>query len=245
MPCLNCGSPNTIRAHLMPRVFATEVQSGKAHAANVRPDGSFTYSQSGLWDADILCSTCDGLLGAHEHYASQSFADIRRLGLGKPVGVYDVPSLEAQRILRFLAGLLWKYGVARKDLGRIHLGPYQKLLGQIAFHSEPSPPSFDAVLLRLTLGPDDESVFAYRAPHLDRKSGVNVYRLMVGGLLVFVRVDSSSPSYPPFDQLWLNSTDTPRFSVQPAQLYEEFRILERISSSSPKLSAFLDKQASW
>jgi hypothetical protein len=97
-------------------------------------------------------------------------------------------------ILRFCCGVLWKYSIASEEKGRIDLGPYQDVAQSVAFSEIDVPTTIDAVLIRLKRFHDDDDVFAYRAPKPDRQEGVNGYRMLVGGVFIFLKIDKQNPS---------------------------------------------------
>lgn len=242
MTCLICGASPTIKSHLIPRVMATEVQVGKAHALVLPSRPGYRESQSGLWDSNILCAHCDSYIGCFEKSTAEAFVSLRSAGVSvqefKVVSAEQAPDIT----LRFYAALLWKYAVARRELGKIDLGPYKSELQRIAFEKAPIPNFFDAVLMRLRLSPDDDGVFAYRAPKQDRKEGLNMYRVMVGGVLAFVKVDQRPWANHLFRGIALSSAATTRALVMAAQNFEEFKVSQKLAHGDSRASAFLDKQ---
>ncbi|VVO95881.1 hypothetical protein PS865_02587 [Pseudomonas fluorescens] len=241
MSCLICGTTPTINSHLLPRTFAREVQVGKAHAL-ARSSDDYDHTQSGVFEQDMLCKNCDNNLGKFENIAAQAFRKIRKSAKDAVVGKYLLTGSKGDDILRFAAGTLWKYSVSSEQNGRIDLGPYRDILRDIAFNQSPIPASIDALLFRLKTHDEDDGVFAYRTPKSDRQEGVNGYRLLVGGMLIFIKTDKQNPKS---DAYTLGSirgkTDLP-YIVLPAQEFEEFRKARDLVQSGP-LSAFLDKQA--
>ena len=242
MTCLICSACPTIKSHLIPRVMATEVQVGKAHAFVLPSRPGYLESQSGLWDSSILCGHCDSSIGRFEESTAKAFVSLRNAG----VGVQELKVVSAEQApdvtLRFYAALLWKYAVARRELGKIDLGPYKSELQRVAFEGAPIPNFFDAVLMRLRLSPDDAGVFAYRAPKPDRKEGLNMYRVMVGGVLAFVKVDQRPWANPLFRGVALSNATTTRALVVAAQNFEEFKVSQDLAHGDSRVSAFLDKQ---
>ncbi|WP_457337694.1 hypothetical protein [Rhizobacter sp. P5_C2] len=144
--------------------------------------------------------------------------------------------------LRFYAALLWKYAVARRDLGQIDLGPYKSELQTVAFEGTPIPAFFDAALMRLRINRDDAGVFAYRAPKPDRQNGLNMYRVLVGGVLAFVKVDRRPWGNSPLRDIALGSATNTRALVMAAQRFEEFKTPQHLAHNDTRLSAFLDRQ---
>lgn len=242
MNCLICGASPTIKSHLIPRVMAVEVQVGIAHAIVSPSSPGYDDSQSGLWDKTILCGACDSSIGRFEGSTAKAFKSLRNAG----VGVRDrslVSTDQAPDVtLRFYAALLWKYAVADRSLGQIDLGPYKYELQKVAFGGAPIPDFFDAALMRLRLNSDDVGVFAYRAPKLDRKGGLNMYRVLVGGVLAFVKVDRRPWGNTQLKEIALGSATATRALVMAAQEFEEFKIPQHLAHNDSRLSAFLDRQ---
>lgn len=242
MPCLICSACTTIKSHLIPRVMAVEVQVGNAHAFVSPSRSGYQETQSGIWDSSILCGHCDSSIGRFEESTAKAFAFLRGAGIG--ADEFSVVSAEQAPdvTLRFYAALLWKYAVARRDLGQIDLGPYKSELQSVAFMGAPIPDFFDAVLMRLRRSPDDAGVFAYRAPTPDRKHSINMYRVLVGGILAFVKVDRRPWADPLLSKFALGSATSTRALVVAAQAFEEFKKSQYLAHSDSRLSAFLDRQ---
>ncbi len=242
MNCLICGASPTIKSHLIPRVMAVEVQVGNAHAVVSPSSPGYRESQSGRTDTSILCGPCDSSIGRFEGSTAKAFESLRNAGVSVRDGALVSAEQAPDVTLRFYAALLWKYAVARRDLGRIDLGPYKNELQKVAFEGAPIPDFFDAALMRLRLNPNDTSVFAYRAPKPDRKDGLNMYRVLVGGVLAFVKVDRRPWGNTPLKDIALGSATNTRALVLAAQGFEEFKTPQHLAHSDSRLSAFLDRQ---
>ncbi|MBC2771064.1 hypothetical protein [Pusillimonas minor] len=239
--CLVCGSMPTIKSHLIPRAMAREVQVGKAHAVAFKP-GKFSYTQSGLYEQNILCAACDNKLGLAEKLAIQTFRRIRKEAKALPVGEYLLSGIAGDSILRFICGVLWKYSVASKENGRIALGRYQDILQKTAFTSIDVPSGVDAILCRLKRHKDDDEVFAYRAPSPDRKEGVNGYRLLVGGIFIFLKLDRQIPARGALARASIRNRPDLPYVVLHAEDFEEYKLPSKLINNDGRLSSFLDKQ---
>ena len=73
LPCLNCGKPKTIEAHLIPKAFVMEVKvdRGEQHLIVHKGNPHPKVSHTGVYDKDILCGDCEEVV-----------AEIRMAGLG-------------------------------------------------------------------------------------------------------------------------------------------------------------------
>lgn len=242
MSCIRCNEKKTIKAHLIPQVFCKEVQVGKGHATSVKEDGSFHFSQSGTYDKEILCADCDGTLGQLEEYSAKTLKLIREHSKGLSFGPKIVDGVDKEKIARFCAGILWKYSIAQEQYGKINLYGFQDDVKRIAYSEMDIPEWFDVAIFRLRIHAQDDGVFAYRAPLIDRKNRVRLYRFMLGGCLFFVKVHRKKMRDDALTKLWLNYEDSFRFCIAPAEQFEEFKIAKDLSFNSDKLSSFLDRQ---
>ena len=242
MSCIRCGNPKTIKAHLIPQVFCKEVIVGKALATSVTQNGSFFPSQSGTFDKNILCAKCDGDLGVNEKYAAITLRLIRQ----KSIGIYNGPTyleeLGKEKIIRFAAGILWKYSITQGDYGQINLYDFQEKVRQMAYGEIKIPVWFDVMMLRLKTHPLDTGISAYRAPFPDKINRVRIYRFMVGGVLFFCEGSQKKMRNDPTHQFWLSQKNELQYVIAPANIFEEYTLSKNIAFDSTRLSSFLDKQ---
>lgn len=244
MNCNNCGSDNLIKAHLIPRAFCVEVQTGKSHASSVTEEGSFKVTQSGMWDRNILCGECDGKLGTYEQYAHRIAQEIRQTGSDASWKTKLVVDTDNVKVLRFCAGILYKYSLTTKANGQINLGRYQDVLRSFIFdQNNDVPTEIDAFVVRPLKYADDRGLFAYRAPTMDRKYGINLYRMMMGGLIFFVQLDKRPISGIPPEMLIKNCAEGLPFATVDAARFEEFTMPRKIIQANEKLAAYLDRNS--
>ncbi|AYN29877.1 hypothetical protein D8682_24615 [Buttiauxella sp. 3AFRM03] len=244
MGCLKCGRKETIRAHLIPKVFCREVQVGKMHAAGVVGSNKFTPTQSGIFDKHILCAKCDGELGDLENYAAKKFRVIRSNFKNSKLGVHEMLSADSNKILRFAAGILWKYSIAAKDFGQIDLLGFDDEIKKYAYGEIEKPSFLDGCFFWLRLNEGSSDLFAYRAPIMMSIDGVNTFKFLLGGMLFFIKVDDKDLLLPQFKDLLLGNSLGIRFLLAPALLSEEFQEARKLAFSQGSLSDFLDKNGS-
>lgn len=244
MPCANCGNPETIRAHLIPKVFCRQIQEGKSHAAQVTESGNFRPSQSGIWDRSILCSECDNKLGELENYAHHVFSAIRKSGSDVPWKTKAVDGVENEKILRFCSAILYKYSLTDEKKGRINLQGSQEVCRSIAFGECTIPDEFNAFLWRPVRYPYDTGQFAYRAPLPDDLHGVKLYRMMLGGMLIFVKIDQKEIPIAELKKLLIRRKKSLLYLTVPAQGLEEYQVPNKIIAENESLSRYLDRVGS-
>lgn len=221
MSCKYCGSHTTIRAHLIPRAFAEEVKTdpGEKHLLIHAGDGTYQSSNTGTYDPDLLCAKCDGLLGQNEGYVFNLLKDART-AMAPARSLLRMVPVAADRVIRFAAGLSWKYGVTQFDDVRVPIGPYTNLLKTVAFGQDLIPPTVDAMAMQIFTG-DDQTYF-YRTPFPDRVAGVNVIRFSVGGFVFLLKLDKRPNPYSELERCWLRNRNEATFWVAPAELVTEW-----------------------
>jgi len=242
MACLNCGAEKTIEAHLIPKAFAMEVTRDRGeqhliiHQGIERPK----VSNTGAFDRTILCGPCDGILGKYESYV---FKLLKRLREAKaPFGtIVPVDLIEGDTIVRFAAGIAWKFAVTTLDRGQIKLGPYTEILGDIALRGAPIPPAVDVALIRIV--ELDGDVYYYREPLYDRKDDANMVRFSVGGFVVFLKIDKRRNGQTLPATCWLRGRSAGAFLMAPAHLFEEGKIHARLASRPPTRAFFAKMMA--
>ena len=142
MACRHCGASDTIKAHLIPEAFVMEVKAERGEQHLILHEGGAKprVSNTGMYDPDLLCGVCDGILGRNEGYAFNLFKRLRAIKaeLGT---IVDTGPIEGDMLLRFAAGVAWKYTATRPQFGRIDIGPYASVLEEVAFGREAIPPA--------------------------------------------------------------------------------------------------------
>ena len=240
MPCKNCGEPQTIKAHLIPKVFCKQIQEGKSHAAQVTETGNYRISQSGIWDCSILCSECDNNLGELENYAHSVFSKIRENGSDLPWKLKEVIGVNNKKILRFCSAILYKFSLTDDFKGKIDLKGYQETCRRIAFGECKIPNYFNAFFWRAIRFPNDKGQFVYRAPLPDQLDGIDLYRMMLGGMLIFVKIDKRKLPVPELDKIMIRGKKSFVYRIVPAQGLEEFKVPNKIIDENKSLSSYLD-----
>lgn len=239
MACRNCGATSTIKAHLIPQAFVREVRGDdKGHALTNSDISSFQPSQNGRYDDAILCAICDNRLGLNEKYAFETLAAIRKAAPHIVNRGFAVEGISGDRLLRFAAGIVWKYALTKSHYGRIDIGPYAEKLREMLFGNGPGSPAIDAFLMKLHTG-DGEPYF-YRAPSRERYEGLNFARFSVGGFIFLLKLDQrSTPSLP--HSTWLRGNSNISMPAMPLDKIEEGRRVLGARRGNERLDAYLEK----
>jgi metal-dependent amidase/aminoacylase/carboxypeptidase family protein len=67
-----CTSTDLIKAHIIPACFAREIMGSRRHNLKISLD-KVHPTQHGVFDPNILCGNCDGILGKLDDYALEVF----------------------------------------------------------------------------------------------------------------------------------------------------------------------------
>jgi hypothetical protein len=238
MPCKNCGTDETIRAHLIPQAFVREVRGkDKAHAIVSADLTAFKPSQNGDFDDSILCALCDNLLGKDEKYAFETLAELRKKHAHLVNQPFEVHEFNGDRLLRFAMGIVWKFSVTRPHYGQILIGSYANLLRKLLFASGPIPTSINAFLIKLHSG--NEDTHFYRKPIVQRYEGINFARFSVGDFIFMLKLDQRKAKFPP-DQFWISGSSQFMIVAMPFNQFDEGKMVLRRKQNS-RLDNFLKR----
>lgn len=232
MACRHCGSNETIRAHLIPEAFVMEVKVDRGeqhlivHEGVTRPQ----VSNTGHYDPDLLCARCDGILGRYEDYAVKLFRRLRavRADLGT---VVEMGPVDGDMVLRFAAGVAWKYAATQPQFGRIDIGPYASVLQDVAFENGPIPEALDVTVVRIV--ELDGDVYFYRAPVPARHGGINSVRFSVGSFVIYLKIDKRPKDRILPTECWLKGRRDGKFLIADAAYFDEGRIHRQLATGAP------------
>lgn len=235
--CLQCGSTPTIRAHLIPLAFSRDViGDSKNFALTMGMTPRFQPVQAGKYDDGLLCRPCDNTLGNNENYARETFAQLREVTTEKLYKHVGVSPISGDRLIRFAAGIAWKFAATKPEYGRINIGPYCDLLRFAAFGGDLSP-AIDMFMVRLRADRFEESFF--RQPKPDRHYGINFVRMTMGGFILFLKIDQRPNPAVSLPEVWLKGRQEVVFPTLPMKLFEEGRFVSEIWRQDTKLARFL------
>jgi hypothetical protein len=236
--CLCCGATPTIRAHLIPQAFAREIRDGdQTFALTKGMTPAFRPIQNGVFDDTILCRECDNRLGTNEKYAFETFKTLREATISKLNTHVGVSPISGDRLIRFAAGISWKFCTTKPEYGRIDVGLYADVLKQIAFDEATIPTSIDMIMVRLKALRFEHHFF--RAPKPDRQHGVNFVRLTLGAFLMLLKIDKRNSPNISLPEIWMRGRSEVVFPVLPMDIYEEGRFIKEAWLQDEKLMNFV------
>jgi hypothetical protein len=232
MTCRHCGSRETINAHLIPEAFVMEVKADRGEKHLILHEGMAKpqVSNTGVYDPNLLCGICDGILGRHEGYAFSLFRRLRaiRADLGT---IVEMGAVDGDMMLRFAAGVAWKYSATQARFGRIDIGPYASVLRDVAFGNGPIPSTLDVAVIRLV--ELDGDVYFYRAPVPARHGGINSIRFSVGSFVIYLKTDKRPNDKTLPAECWLKGRSDGRFLIADAAFFTEGKLHRQSATSGP------------
>lgn len=205
--CRICAAASGfVKAHIIPEAFFRELREGEVApllVAGVK--GQFPKrAPIGVYDEELLCSTCESKFLQWDTYGIEKlltrFDDYFKPleNDGKTVA-HEAAEIDKLAILDFLVSVLWRASVSTHNFYKtVDLGPYeQKVLSQMILNQGHAPDSFDAVLSRW-MDDDDEILptTGLMNPHREKWGEVNAYRLYLGKIVAYIRVDQRPFSEP-------------------------------------------------
>jgi hypothetical protein len=199
MPCLICGEPRTVRAHLLPRAFAHDARDGeKDLRIGVLGEPGFALTQSGNFDSDMLCETHERMLDPLDDYAVRFVRDFlqhreERSYEGYPYWI--VRGIDSDLLVRFAASVIWRWSASNLAITRdVNLGAQEALFRTAVFDGADCSQAPQVGLYSLdsrTLGRETVRRLIIPPSALEPE-GVQHWGFVVGGLVFLVKADERS-----------------------------------------------------
>jgi hypothetical protein len=193
-----------VRAHAIPESFFRVLRSeGEIPLLVSNAKDPFPKrAPIGVYDNGILCGECERKFGHVDNYASEILIN-RFEELFKPVVHGDRIALQAEGVdqellLRFLVATLWRASVATHQFyRRVRLGKYEIEARRAIDLASSMSDSFAAVLSSWPAPSGDVfSAHGLMDPFQERWDGVNAYRLYLGRVVAYIKVDRRPFAYP-------------------------------------------------
>lgn len=204
-PCRLCDQERElVKAHAIPESFFRVLRSeGEVPVLVSNTKQPFPKrAPIGVYDKRILCDECERRFSHVDGYASEILIN-RFEELFKPVVHGERVGLQAEGVdqellLRFLVATLWRAAVSTHPFYRhVRLGKYEiEARGAIDLTTSISD-TFAAVLSSWSPSSGDEfSAHGLMDPFQERWDGVNAYRLYLGRVVAYIKVDRRPFAYP-------------------------------------------------
>ena len=181
-----------MEAHIIPRAFARDIKDEGFPNIQLRPDRvGHAKPQSGEYDPDILCGSCDGRLGLLDDYAVTVCRDFksRHTRDGIP---FEVPGVDCEKLAKFVLAVLWRASISsRPHFAAIRLGPYEDKARDVLFEALPLSelPAFQVTVNRYESARTNvEGIYTHPVRH--RKNPRNRYSFSAGGFHFVAKLDA-------------------------------------------------------
>ncbi|HTR78670.1 MAG TPA: hypothetical protein VMH39_11180 [Gemmatimonadaceae bacterium] len=188
--CRVCGDERTIRAHIVPAAFGRLASAGNGKPLKTIARDSRKVSNSGIWDATILCHACDRVLGGYDKYA----IELWRSALTSPPDFkaeeFEIEA-DASRVVKFLMAILWRASVTtRPEFSTVRLGPYEPKFKRTIFGPDSAAPdAHPRVMISRYRSRHLPMHHMYSMPIYSTLGGANCYVFALGGCRIVVKVD--------------------------------------------------------
>jgi len=184
--CRRCGSEKTIKAHIIPRAFARHAKGSEKALSAIDVEGGEQFSQSGFWDQNILCESCDGKLGVFDGYFIEFCRSLRGVE-SLPGGPRVFENVDAIKVAKFANSVVWRASISkRKECSEIDLQSKEKGVADSIF-DDGAAPILPVVVIRYASKETDLFSF-YTNPYIQDLHESKVVTFSVGGFRIQVHV---------------------------------------------------------
>lgn len=164
-------------------------------------------SQSGKFDADLLCHDCERSLAASDDYAvrwSRTFDAKAKPGPND--ALWSVANPKPDLLVKFAASVIWRSAMAPTHGDGIELGPWDFLLGDFIFRHGRFRPKVVVIRSNWRIGDEGPAKVVVGCTRL--KSSHRTYHFEAGGFRWLVRLDDRQSGPRIFDRrLLVNDAD--------------------------------------
>jgi hypothetical protein len=202
-PMLTCRVCATdagfVKSHIIPEAFFRELRDGQVAPLLIAgAKGQLPKKVPiGVYDREMLCATCEAKFLQWDTYGTETLLTRFDDYFGPLVNsgttvAYESANVDKLQLLDFLVSVLWRASVSTQFFyNTVNLGPHEgTVLDTMLAHAERAPETFDAVLSRWKDENDDTlPTSGLMNPHREKWGDVNAYRLYLGKIVAYVRVD--------------------------------------------------------
>jgi hypothetical protein len=185
----SCTSIDLIDAHIIPRGFARDMMRASGYNMLASMDKAHK-TQHGIFDPNILCANCDGIIGAFDNYAIEVCRSFQ-----KKHREFDdrflMLDVDGDKLAKFALSVLWRASISnRPEFKKIDLGPYSDLAKEVIFGSKTLKdfPEYELMLLRFE-SPRINVEGLYTSPVRMTNVGINVWGFTLCGFRFMAKMD--------------------------------------------------------
>ncbi len=135
-----CSQTDLCEAHIFPRGFARDIMGSYKEVKKLGLQ-AVTSTQHGVYDPEILCSSCDRKLGDYDKYAVEVCRRVvttqtvieAEADLTLPKLVH-VPDVDGDRLALFVLALMWRASISKRpEFRKVDLGANSEQVRDILF----------------------------------------------------------------------------------------------------------------
>lgn len=186
-----CNGTRLIRAHIIPRGFARDMQAGHSHNLKISMD-QVQVTQHGVYDPGILCESCDGELGKLDDYALEI---CRRFPHEHEITADDwflMENVDGDQFAKFVLSVLWRASITRRtEFRRVSLGPYEARASEVIFGAKPlrSMAEYELLIGRYKTVGRFNPASTYTSPARSKFEGANGWAFALNGFRIMAKID--------------------------------------------------------
>jgi hypothetical protein len=187
--CRVCESPSTVKSHLLPRALAHDIRANQPnlHVYTINRPG-FKPSQAGIYDDGILCEQHEGVIQIYDKYGVEFCRNFESNRQMLDIDIFQV-EVDSDLLVRFVVSVLWRYSVStRPETNMVHLGPYERCMGDIVFAGANCCPE-PALFMWANKSTNLDVTKLCIPPAVGRFLDVRHLSFVVGGLTFVLKVD--------------------------------------------------------
>lgn len=198
--CRLCESHRPlVRSHLVPNSFYREALSGGNRLHRIESDNPARYRivQSGEYDGEILCSTCEASFSGCDAYAERLLlrSELRQSAESSTAVVLD--NFDFRLLRRFVVATVWRITVSSRPFGdqiRVSGDKQARMAAFLRGDSHQQDSDFAvlwSILRRSTRWPEIDPSRIITSPHLWHSDGCQFVRLNLGAIVAILHVDET------------------------------------------------------
>jgi hypothetical protein len=179
-----------IKAHIIPQSLcphkAADVDNTKLYSR--LPEAFPKKSPIGVYDGTMLCAKCEDLFRDCDDHAQTI---LRARPYNERPDYFTLRNFNYPLLKRFFIGMLWRASVSSHDFySCVDVGSkHVERLRELILTNNPGEPEEYAVWLTSFDDPEIRAVMLQPIRQRIRPEGVNIYRFVVAGFTIFIKVD--------------------------------------------------------
>lgn len=240
--CRFCGTAgNLIKAHVIPEAFFRPLRVDGETPLLVSSTPGFVPKRApiGIYDKELLCAFCEDKFSNTDFFGvkillSQFDRYFVPMKQGTDIVGYETEAVDKLRLLEFLVSIIWRASASNhKFYKKVCLGLHEQTAKDSLFQSPISIlPMFDAVLSKWSDADNDEILTtALLDPYREKWDGINAYRLYLGKVVAYVKVDQR-PFNKPFSSLSLRGPGPCRLIQRKLSSSNDIKAMRKASITS-------------